>query len=357
MSRRPRRSDQEGKVPREFLEAAVLPNLGAKRRSVLVGPGQGLDNAVVSVGPGKVLVVTGDPVSVIPQVGLRESAWLSVHLLASDLTSSGVRPQFAMVDLNLPLEMSLPETATYLEAVGDECKRLGVAIVGGHTGRYPGSGYTVVGGGVMFSLAGREEYVTPAMARPRDSIIMTKGAAVGAAAVLARSFPETVREKAGSRTLRKARSRLHDCSTVKDALAASSVGLREAVAAMHDATEGGVLGGLSELSAACGLPVVVERERIHVPEEAEAVCAAFGLDPLTTLSEGTLFVVCRPGAADEVRSALRAEGVASYEVGSVGPAGLGTGLLLSSKGSKPRPHRPGPDMYWKAYSEALAGGG
>ena len=28
---------------------------------------------------------------------------------------------------------------------------------------------------------------------------------------------------------------------------------------MHDATEGGVLGGLYELSSACGLPVMVEQ--------------------------------------------------------------------------------------------------
>ena len=100
-------SGQLGKVPREFLESSVFPNLGARRNSVLVGPGHGLDNAVISLDGKKVLLVTSDPLSVIPSIGLRESAWLSVHLLASDLTTSGVGAQFAVLDVNLPPEMEL----------------------------------------------------------------------------------------------------------------------------------------------------------------------------------------------------------------------------------------------------------
>jgi len=347
------RSGQQGKVPREFLESVVFANLGAKRSSLLVKPGHGLDNAVISLGGKKVLLVTSDPLSVIPSIGMKESAWLSVHLIASDLTTSGVSPQFAVLDLNLPPEMELDEVGTYLRAVSDECRKLGIAIAGGHTGRYPGTGYTVVGGGVMFSVAERDAYVTPAMARPGDSVLMTKGAAVGATAVLAHSFPATVAEKAGTAMLRKAKSRLRDCSTVRDADAAASVGLREKVTSMHDATEGGVLGGLFELSSACGLPVIVREDSIHVPEEAAAVCGAFGLDPLTTLSEGTLIITCRPGAVEDLRAKLVEAKVKSYEIGRVGRRSQGRGLWVSSGGSKPQPQTPSPDGYWRAYSEAM----
>jgi hydrogenase expression/formation protein HypE len=347
---------RQGKVPREFLESAVFANLGAKRSSVLVKPGHGLDNAVISLGRRKVMLVTSDPLSVIPSIGMRESAWLSVHLVASDLTTSGVNPQFAMLDLNLPPEMELPAIGTYLKAVGDECKKLGIAIVGGHTGRYPGSGFTVIGGGMMFSVAERDAYVTPEMAKPGDAVLITKGAAVGATAVLARSFPATIRERAGAALLSKARSRLRDCSTVRDAQAASSAGLRKNVTSMHDATEGGVLGGLFELSSACGLPVIVAREKIHIPEEAAAVCGVFGLDPLTTLSEGTLIVTCRAGAVKDLRAALAKAQLDSYEIGRVGRRGEGTGLWVSSGGSKPQAHTPDPDGYWEAYSDAIRRG-
>ncbi len=346
--RRPR----PGKVPREFLEKAVFSSLGAERSSLLVRPGHGLDNAVITLGE-KVLLVTSDPLSVIPSIGMEESAWLSVHLLASDLATSGVSPQFAMLDFNFPLEMRLPEMRKYLKAIGEECGRLGIAIAGGHTGRYPGSGFTVIGGGTMLSVAGREAYVTPEMARPGDSVLITKGAAIGATAVLARSFPTEIRERAGRSVLGKARSLLFDCSTVRDSKAAASVGLHSCVSSMHDATEGGVLGALFELSSACSLPVIVEREKIHVPEECAAVCAAFRLDPLTTLSEGTLVVTCKPRAVGDVREALAEEKIVCYEIGRIGERSQGGGLWLSSRGSRAKPHRPAGDAYWDAYSEAV----
>lgn len=356
MTEEGRPPDRQGKVPREFLEKVVFSNLGAKRGALVVRPGHGLDNAVISLGGKKVLVVTSDPLSVIPSLGMKESAWLSVHLLASDLTSSGVSPQFAMFDLNLPPEMGLPEVGEYLGAMGDECKRLGISIAGGHTGRYPGSGYTVVGGGTMFSVADRGAYVTPAMARPGDSVVVTKGAAIGATAVLAHSFPQTIRDKAGAAVLREARSRLRDCSTVKDAQVATSLGLHDSVTSMHDATEGGVLGGLLELSSACRLPIVADREAVPVSSEAAAVCAAFGIDPLTSTSEGTLIITCRPGAASGLKAALARRKIQSYEVGRVGRRGEGTGLWLSTDGSKREPHVPGQDGYWNAYSAAVARG-
>ncbi len=350
------RSGRQGKVPREFLERAVFANLGARRSSLLVGPGHGMDNAVVSLGEMKVLLLTSDPLSVIPSIGMKDSAWLSVHRLASDITTSVVSPQFAMLDLNLPPEMDLSAVGAYLKAVGDECARLGIAIAGGHTGRYPGSGYTVVGGGTMLSVARRDAYVTPAMARPGDVVLITKGAAIGATAVLAHCFPETVGEGAGEELLGRARSRLHDCSTVRDAQAAAGAGLRDVVTSMHDATEGGVLGGLSELSSACGLPVIVNEEAIHVPEEAAAVCGAFDLDPLTTQSEGTLVVTCRPGGIESVTAALDKAKVEAYEIGRVGRRSGGGGLWLASGASKPRRHSPEPDGYWDAYSAAVGRG-
>jgi hydrogenase maturation factor len=125
---------------------------------------------------------------------------------------------------------------------------------------------------------------------------------------------------------------------------------------MHDATEGGVLGGAFELSSACGLPVTVNREGIHVPDEAAAVCETFGLDPLTTTSEGTLMITCKPRAVGELRAALAKEKIGSYEIGRIGRRSEGRGLLVSSGGSRPKPQAPEPDGYWEAYSHAVARG-
>jgi hydrogenase expression/formation protein HypE len=347
-------NDRPGKVPHDFLQEVAFHSLGKARRSLVVGPGPGLDNAVVSLGAGNVLILTSDPLSLIPELGVEQSARLSVHLLASDLATSGVAPQFAMLDYNLPQEIRLVDVGLYLKEVGAECKRLGITIAGGHTGRYPGCGYTVVGGGTMLSTAEEDDYVTPAMATAGDAIVITKGAGVGCAAILAGCFPSIVKATGGRAIAEEAMSRLDECSTVRDSLIAVSLGLHDRVTSMHDATEGGVLGGLLELSGACGLPVFADREKIHVPKEAAAVCSVFGLDPLVTLSEGTLIITCRPPVVEELIGKLRSRGIDAYEVGKIGGRGVGAGLWLSSGGSKPRRSSPGPDLYWTAFSKAAS---
>lgn len=345
-----------GKVDRDFLGRVLLRNTGAVNGAVLVGPGMGLDNAILSVGAGRVMIVTADPLSMIPSIGMDDSAWLTVHELASDLASSAVAPQFAVLDYNLPPSLALDDFESYAVAVSDECRRLGVSIVGGHTGRYPGSDYSIVGGGMMMALADEEAYVTPKMIQEGDEIIMTKGAAIEATAVLALAFPETTEKKVGSRVTRRAASYMRRCSTVEDALAASSVGVRsEGVTAMHDATEGGVLGGLYELAKTSGRTLRVDREEIHVSGESRSVCVAFGLDPLVTISEGTLLIACRPDRSPAVLDRLAAKKIEGFRIGRV--QGRGPKLLMSEGGSTRRAYVPPKfDPYWKVYAAGVKGG-
>ena len=150
-----------GKAGQAFLENVVYRSLGVKNDDIVVGPRRGFDNAVIRLDDSRVMIVTTDPVSILPTLGMKESAWLSVHLIASDYATSSQAPEFASFDFNLPSELGTTETEEYLVAVGRECDRIGVSIVAGHTGSYPGAGFTVVGGGTMFGFAGREEYLGP----------------------------------------------------------------------------------------------------------------------------------------------------------------------------------------------------
>ena len=94
------------------------------------------------------------------------------------------------------------EFEEYWSTVDEECRKLDIAIVGGHTGRYPGSGYTVVGGGVMMTVAPENQYIASTMAKPGDLIMMTKGVAIATTGILSRVFPETVEKSYGSHFLR-----------------------------------------------------------------------------------------------------------------------------------------------------------
>lgn len=344
----------KGKLDAETMERVVYRHLGARSKEVIVGPKRGFDNAIVSVGERKVLILTTDPVSVIPVLGIRASAWLSVHLIASDYTTSGLRPQFASFDFNFPPEMASSARDSYLQAVGSACKELGISIVAGHTGSYPGASFTVVGGGVMFGFASKGGYVDPSMARAGDAVLMTKGAAIEAAASLANSFPKYTEEKIGASLALRAKTLAKSCSTVKDALTAATLGLGEGgVTSMHDATEGGVMGALDEMSAASGQSIIIEKARILQLEEAAAVCSAFGIDQLTALSEGTLLITCTRERTNELVQKLESLGITAATIGRVGK---GSGLWISDHGRPPRRVKPGTDPYWGAYSRASSEG-
>jgi hydrogenase maturation factor len=224
--------------------------------------------------------------------------------------------------------------------------------VGGHTGKYPGCGFTIVGGGVLLGTAGRDGYLTPAMARDGDVVLMSKGTAIETTAVLARAFPETVKERLGKEMARRAAEYLHLCSTVDDALAAASIGVgSEGVTAMHDATEGGILGGLHEFALSCGLTLVAEEARIHVSDESRGICKLFRLDPLVTLSEGTLIMACGKNRASAVQEALKKKKIDSFLIGELK---RGTpGLWVRRKGRAENVTPPEHDPYWAAYIEGI----
>src|SRR5438445_3070391 len=246
-----------GKVGQSILESVIYRSLAASSSQLIVGPAVGADNSILRLSRGRVLVATSDPLSYIPSLGPEASAWLSVHLLASDLTTSGFSPQFGLFDFNLPPTLSDGSFANYWRSFHQECKKLGLSIIGGHTGRYPGIDYTIVGGGVVMAIGPEDHYLTSSMARNGDDVVLTKGAAIETTAVLTRVFPRKVGNALGSRLFDKAWNYLHKVSTVADALTSSSIGFRHrGVTAIHDATVGGVIAGMIEMTSSSRLDIM-----------------------------------------------------------------------------------------------------
>ncbi len=356
-----------GKLAPESFAALVAPHLGAAHAEVLVGPRAGCDCAIVRVGPGRVMAVTTDPLSLVPALGPAASARLAAQLLASDLWTTGLAPRFATVSLHLPPGMDDATLGAYARALGEAWGELGVAVVAGHTGRYEGCDLTIVGAATLFGTGDESAYLTPAMAAPGDRVIVTKGCAIEATAVAARLFPKRLRatldamERAGeipgaAAAFERALALLDRVTVVPDCRAALRAGVHaDGVTALHDATEGGVLGGLVELAAACGHGLRVRRGAIPLLPEARAACAAFGVDPYWTLAEGALIACARPERAGAVLEELARDGIEAADVGEVleGAAGV---AVVEADASETLVRRAEPDPYWPAYARAVREG-
>jgi len=342
-----------GKISAEVFDELIYPRLGRRRRSVLVGPQHGVDIGVVDIGGGKVMALTTDPVFIVPEYGFERAAWFAVHILCSDAVTSALRPTYLSIDLNLPLEMTRMQLETVWKTIDVECKKMGVAIVCGHTARYDGCHYPMVGGATVISVGQRSRYVTPRMARRGDLIVITKGAAIEATGIFALAFRDRIREYFGEAFSRRAEAIFYQMSVVEDALTAASVGTRErGVTAMHDATECGVWGGLYEVAKASRVGMRIEKNKIIVLDEVEKICAKFGMDPYSSISEGTLIITCRENKAGLLLKRLAQKNIAASVVGEVIPESKG--IILAEGGKEWPLEHPRVDPFWPAFARALS---
>jgi hydrogenase expression/formation protein HypE len=340
-----------GKISPEIFQELIYPRLGAKNKNILVGPQNGVDVGIVEIG-NKVAAVTCDPVFIVPEYGWERSAWFAINILASDAACSGLKPAFMAIDLNLPMEITKRELELMWDEMHKECKNLGISIISGHTARYEGCHYPMVGGATVISVGDIDKYVTPAMAKEEDHIIVTKGPAIEATGIFATALPQVLEKEFGSDFLKKAQDIFWYMSVVKDALTAVKVGVREnGVTAMHDATECGVWGGLYEIAQASRVGMKIEKDRILIKEEVRQICQYFRIDPYISISEGTLLLTCRPHKSDEVVENLKREGIESSVVGEV--VDKRQGIKLIENGEEKELVHPRVDPFWAAFYKAL----
>jgi hydrogenase maturation factor len=264
------------------------------------------------------------------------------------------------VDLNLPPELSDDDLASLWDAFSRTCADLGIAVVTGHTARYDGCAWPMVGGATCMALGSEDAYVTPTMARPGDRVVVTKGAAIEATALFAATFPDRLARGVGDAVVRAGDALFERMTVVPEARIAAGFGLRdEGVTSMHDATEGGVLGGLLEVAAASEVGMRIELDRIPVRPEVRAICDHVGIDPYTAISEGTLIATVRSERAIGYVEACAASGIDAAIVGEVTDPAAGR-VLVDASGERELVH-PGLDPFWGAFgawaADAAAGSG
>jgi hydrogenase expression/formation protein HypE len=341
-----------GKISPEVFEELIYPRLGKKRDSVIVPPCSGVDVGVVEIG-GQAVAITTDPVVIVPEYGWERAAWFAIHILASDIVTSGLKPTYFSIDLNLPMEITSDQLETMWTVMHKECEKLGMAVVCGHTARYENCHYPMVGGATVLAVGPIDSYVTPAFARAGDHIIITKGPAIESSGIFAAMFPDRITEAFGKEFSDKSQDIFYKMSVVEDAMTAITVGVRDkGVTSMHDATECGIWGGVYEIAEAAGLGAVLDKDAIVVEDGVFEICELFGIkDPYAAISEGTLIITCRPDYSDEVVKVLVNKGITASIVGELTPQEKG---IVVIEGGKERPfEHPRVDPFWDAFYNSL----
>ncbi len=338
-----------GKPGPSRLKSILSGRFGKPSADLLVGPGPGLDAAVLRLRDGRVMAVAEDPI--FPAVGLplELMGWFTVHIGASDVAVTGVKPEFMTYTLLMPGASPESDAERIVASISEAASGLGITIAGGHTGWYDAVRVPVVGGVTVWGFAAPDQWISPGGSRDGDLILMTKGPSIEATALLSVLYREKLGRTVPGELLKTALSRTDQITVVADAAAAFAAG---GVHAMHDATEGGVLGGLWEMHAASGLSLLADLDGVEIPADIRAVSDCLEFDPWAAISEGTLLAAVDPRRADAVRKALADLGLPVWIIGRFDAKLISN--RLKRNGKETDLTEPGPDPFWKLFFAGLA---
>jgi hydrogenase maturation factor len=222
------------------------------------------------------------------------------------------------------------------EDVDKACKNLDISVVGGHTEITKGIDQTIL---VVTSFAFTDKYVSSKNAQAGDVILMTKTVGLEGTSIMVRDYGKYLRNLSALEK-RNALNMVEKISVVKEAVLAFNTGY---VHAMHDPTEGGVLGGLYEMSVASNLGFFVDESKIPIASETKKICEALKIDPLKLISSGVLLMAVDPAGKDVVIDLLNKNNIVVSEIGYF-RAGE---RVLISKGRKTLVNASPVDELWR----------
>lgn len=341
-----------GKIERDLLDEVFTQKTGFHNPKVIQGPKFGVDTALIKTGENSGLVTASDPTSLIPSLGMKDSAWLSVVLTANDIATSGFLPQYAQFVFNFPSTLPNEELKEYWHHIHQFCNEMEIAITGGHTG-FSNTGPTTISGAVtMFSEVELSRAKSTAFTKPGQDLILTKSAALSSAVILAKSFPNHTSDHLGEKLQQQLVDSFYQMSVLPEVkVLRSDKELFNQISGMHDCTEGGVLGGIYELCEAGGTGVEIYQEKIPLGKAQKQICQLFDIDPYRSIAAGSLLVACSKETTENTVNLLKENGIEAEKVGHT-LSDKADRKIITPKGEEKLIYEE-EDPYWKAFFDAL----
>lgn len=297
-----------GKLNNDQLNDLVLNKFPHTRKEVICAPQAGVDCTAVELS-GDIAVLSTDPIT---SAG-RNIGYLTVHVSCNDAAAAGAEPVGLLVTILAPPHATEAEIALIADELSAAAQRVNVDIIGGHT-EVTNAVTRFVTCATVLARGEKGRLVTPGGMREGDYIVMTKHAGLEGASIIAADFADKLHMLTRDE-LSAAVGFMNDISVVKEGLFAAKHG----ASAMHDATEGGVLGALWELSEASSCGILIDPDAVLVHDITRKICDSFSLDPLRLLSSGCMLIACIDGEA--MVKGLKKEGIDAAIIGRATHAG------------------------------------
>lgn len=326
---------EAGKVPNDILDKIVLSKINKVRKDIILRPGIGEDCAAIDFEKYACILST-DPIT----GAANEAGKLAVHISCNDIASCGVEPMGLMVTILCPVGTTEAELGKVMGQICEAAEELNAEIIGGHT-EITSAVNRIVISTTAVGKALKNKLVSSRGARPGDCVIMTKSAGLEGTAIIANDFEDRLRDKISSEQLLEAKGFIKSISVVKEGILAGEFG----ATAMHDITEGGVLGAAWEIAQASNAGIIIDKDKIPVEDVTRAICSIFDLDVFKLISSGCMFITCKNG--EGLVKLLEKNNIKASIIGSI-TSNISEKLLISKKeGTVTEIEQPDSDELYK----------
>lgn len=296
-----------GKVETHILQEVIIDQIAYKHEDVLIRSAVGEDCAAVSFGDYN-LIITTDPITGTTA----EIGGLSIDIVCNDIASNGVKPLGILLTILVPESTTTAELKKVMVDASRRAAELEVEIIGGHTEVTSAVNRMIISATAIGKQHHRD-LVRNQTSQAEDIILVTKSAGLEGAGIIAYEKGALLKGVLMPEELTRAKEFLKQTSVVAEGLIAGAF----KPSAMHDVTEGGILGALYELCEASGLGCVINGDLIPVEVVTQKICQYFGIEPFKLISSGAMLIVIEENRAASLEAALRASGIACVAIGSM----------------------------------------
>lgn len=288
-------------MPNEFFKTGKLPpkliskllkhfQNPPKDANVKIIPTFGQDTGVFQIDRSFIVVKTNPVTFATDDIG-----YYSVILNANDVALSGAIPKWFSCTILLP-ENKTDEVLCekIFQSIADECNKLQIAVVAGHTEVTYGIDRPIVNGTMLGYLPQDRKIISTFGGQPNDDLLLINPVGIEGTAIIARERAQTLLEHDITiDEINKGKSYLYNPG-ISIIEAAQELIENFDIHALHGPTEGGIAMGLVEMAknSHCGLEI--NRKEVIIHRLTRIFSEIFNIDPFGLISSGCLIAAVNP---------------------------------------------------------------